>query len=411
MTNERRVPPAWVLSIPIATFGITAGFGIVTVPQMLAAQGLSGGKIAVDVAIITSPTFWAFLLAPMLDVRFRRRTYALLFGLLAAAAAAVTVLYHSSAVVIVSAMTIGFVSLSLYQAAVGGWAGALIEKDQDSKLGAWDAVTMISSDGLGVLLSGYLTQHLAPGLAAPLTLAIFLSPMLSFFFIPAPPPDATMARESFLRFARAVASLFQRREILVGLTLFCLPCASFALTNTLGGWGKDFHTSPAMVSFFGGIGAILAGAVGSLVVPLIAKKIRLRPLYLAIGMAGAGFTLSLLLLPRAPGTFGLAFLGENIFQASAFATSFAITYEVIGKGNPLAATIFGLLTSATNLPIVAMEIVDGHGFDWRGVSGAFLADALVSGTVCVVLWIVLFHLLRMQDWHSAAAQEAAVKAR
>ena len=407
MPAPRRVPPAWVLSLPIATFGMTTGFGIVILPQMLAALGMPGGHIAEAVAIVTSPTIWAFLLAPWLDVRFRRRTYALVFGLLAVFAAAAAVLEHRSAPAIVAVMTIGFAAVVLYGSAVGGWTGALIEPDQHSRLGAWNAVTVISSDGLGVLLSGYFTQHFAPQPAALLVAVVFLSPLLSFCFIPAPPPDATLARESFLRFARAVAALLRRREVLIALTLFALPCASFALTNVLGGWGRDFHTRPGLVSFFGGIGAIVAGAVGALVVPLIARRVALRPLYLAIGIAGAGFTLSLLLLPRTPGAYGLAFLGENIFQAAAFAASFAIVYEVIGKGNPLAATIYALLTSASNLPIVYMEVVDGRGFDWRGVTGAFLADALISGGVCVLLWIALFHILRVQDARAAAVAERA----
>jgi PAT family beta-lactamase induction signal transducer AmpG len=407
MPAPSRVPPAWVLSLPIATFGMTTGFGIVILPQMLAALGVPGGRIAASVAVVTSPTVWAFLLAPLLDVRFRRRSYALAFGLLAVLAPAATVLEHASAPAMVALMTVGFAAVVLYGSAVGGWTGALIGPEQTSGLGAWNAVVVIGSDGLGVLLSGYFTQHLSSARAAPLVLALFLAPMLSFLFIPAPPPDATLARESFLRFARGVAALLRRREILLALTLFALPCASFALTNVLGGWGADFHTRPALVSFFGGVGAIVAGAVGSLLVPLLARRIALRRLYLAIGLAGAGFTLSLLLLPRAPAAYGLAFLGENVFQAAAFAASFAITYEVIGKGNPLAATIYALLTTASNLPIVYMEVIDGRGFDWRGVTGAFLADALVSGAVCVSLWIVFFRLLRVPDLRPGAERPAA----
>jgi PAT family beta-lactamase induction signal transducer AmpG len=396
MSAARRVPPAWLLSIPVATFGLTAGFIIVTLPQMLAALGVPGGHIATSVAVITSPGFWVFLLAPFLDVRFRRRTYALTFGLLAVCATAFTVLHHTSQAEIEVVMTLGYLSLALFGAAVGGWTGALIDKDQNSKLGAWNTVFNICSGGLGVLLSGYFTQHFSPDVAAALIFVIFLAPMLSFFFIPAPSPDDVISSESFLRFGREVVSLFRRREILVALVMFTLPSASFGLTNTLGGWGKNFHASPGMVSFFGGVGAVLAGIVGSFLIPPIAKKFPLRPMYLAVGIIGAAFTLSLLLLPRVPGTYGLAFLGENIFQAAAFATAYAIIFQVIGKDNPLAATTFALLTNFLNLPIVYMEVIDGRGFDWHGVAGAFAADAIVSGSICVLLWIVLFHILRVQ---------------
>ena len=42
MSAANRVPPAWVLSIPVATFGLVFGFIIVTMPQILAAQGVPG---------------------------------------------------------------------------------------------------------------------------------------------------------------------------------------------------------------------------------------------------------------------------------------------------------------------------------------------------------------------------------
>lgn len=409
MSSTRRVPPAWFLSIPVATFGMTSGFIIVTLPQMLASLGVPGGHIATAVAIITSPGFWVFVLAPFLDVRFRRRTYALVFGSLAVCATAFTVLHHTSQAEIEVVMTLGYLGLAFYGAAVGGWTGALIEKDQNSKLGAWNTVFNICSGGLGVLLSGYFTQHFSPDHAALLVFILFLAPMLTFFFIPAPPVDDTIASESFARFGREVISLVQRREVLVALAMFTLPSASFALTNTLGGWGKNFHASPGMVSFFGGAGAMLAGIVGSFLVPPIAKKFPLRPMYLAVGIIGAGFTLSLLLMSRVPATYGVAFFGENIFQAAAFATAYAIIFQVIGKDNPLAATTFAVLTNAMNFPIICMEFIDGHGFDWHGVAGAFAADALVSGGICILLWIVLFHVLRVQKM--PPAQESLAEAK
>jgi PAT family beta-lactamase induction signal transducer AmpG len=396
MNTQRSVPALWILAAPVLTFGMMGGFIVVTLPQILAAQGVPGGHIAVDVAIITSPGFWIFLLAPFLDVRFRRRTYALFFGVLAVVATAFTVLHHSSEFEVEAVMLLGFISLALFGAAQGGWTGSLIKKEQDSRLGAWSTVCNIGGGGIGILLSGFVTQHLSPDRAAAFIFIAFLAPLAVFPLIPAPPPDGTLAGESFVRFTREVASLLKRREVLVALTMFALPSASFALTNVLGGIGEAFHASPSLVSIFGGTGSILAGIAGSAMVPLMAKKFPLRPLYLVIGLVGAGFTLSLLLMPLAPWTYGLAFLGENIFQAAAFATGFAIIYEVIGPGNPLAATIFALLSASMNFPIIYMEVIDGHGYDWHGVAGAFLADALVSGGVCVLLWFVLFRVLRVQ---------------
>ena len=389
MSTQRRIPALWILSLPALTFGIMFGFAVVTLPQMLAAEGVPGGHIAVAVAVITSPTFWGFLLGPILDVRFRRRTYALLFGILSASAAGFSVIWHSNLAVVEAVMLIGFLSVVLYNFAIGGWTGALIQKDQDSKLGAWNTVFNFGGGGAGILVDGYITQHLSPSSAAIVIFLVLLAPVIIFPLIPAPPPDGTLAGESFTRFARQIALLFKRREVLIALPLFILPSASFALADTLGGWGNAFHASPAFVSTVSGIGAVLSAIAGCALVPLLAKRIRLRPLYLVIGCLGALFTLSLLLMPRVPWTFGLAFFGESGLQAAAISTSMAITFEVIGPDNPLASTIFGLLVAAASLPVDYMEFVDGHGFDWAGVSGAFLTDALSSIVACTLLAIVL----------------------
>ena len=61
MTASRRLPPIWLMGLTNSLFGLLGGFAVVTVPEMLAAQGVSGGHIAVIVAAILSPGFWAFL--------------------------------------------------------------------------------------------------------------------------------------------------------------------------------------------------------------------------------------------------------------------------------------------------------------------------------------------------------------
>jgi PAT family beta-lactamase induction signal transducer AmpG len=382
-------PPIWVMGLTNAVFGVTGGFAAVTLPQMLAAQGIPGGHIAAITAVIISPGFWAFLLSPMLDVRLRRRTYALIFGVIAALAVAVTVLDHRNLAQVEIIMLIGFLSATLYQGAVGGWMGSLIEREEDSRLGTWFNVANIGSAGIIIAAGGPLILHASPAAGAAVILAAILLPIALFVFIPAPAPDKVLASESFGRFGRAILALLRRREVLIGLALFVLPSASFALTNVLGGIGKDYHASAATVSLFAGIGSIAAGIGGSFLVPRLARKIALRPLYLLIGIVGALFTLSTLLLPRAPWTFGYVFTGEIIFQALAFTAAFGIAFEIIGPGNPLAATLFTLLVASMNLPITYMGILDGWGYDRGGLVGSFVMDASLSLTACILLAIVL----------------------
>ena len=236
-----------------------------------------------------------------------------------------------------------------------------------------------------MVIAGELIRRFSPVLAGTLLGAMIMLPSLLYLYIPSIAPDARLASESFRQFFRDIFALLKRREVLIALTLFLLPSASFALTNVLGGIGNDFSATERMVSLFGGVGSTVAGVVGSLLLPPLARKVALRPLYLAIGVVGGLFTLSLLLLPHTPLTFGIAITGENLFQALAFAASNAITFETMGQDNPLAATQFSLLVAATNLPIIYMGFIDGAAYKWHTVPGSFAVDAGISIVVCLLL--------------------------
>ena len=388
-TVERPHPPIWVMGLTNAVFGMMNGFAVVTLPQMLAAEGVPGGHIAAITAAIISPGFWAFIFSPMLDVRLRRRTYALLFGAIAAVAVAFTVLHHSDVGMVEVVMLIGYLSAAFYQGSVGGWMGSLISPEEDSRLGTWFNIANVGSSGVIIVAGGPLILYSPPAVGAAFMLVAMLVPTVLFPFIPAPPPDKLLARESFGRFGRAILDLLRRNDVLIGLALFVLPAASFSLTNVLGGIGKDYHANASTVSLFAGTGSIVAGLGGSFLVPRLARRIELRPLYLLIGIAGAIFTLATLLLPRAPWTFGVVFTGEIIFQALAFTAAFGIAFQIIGPGNPLASTLFTLLIAAMNLPIIYNGILDGWGYDRGGLVGSFVMDAGLRVAACGLLTIAL----------------------
>jgi PAT family beta-lactamase induction signal transducer AmpG len=87
----------------------------------------------------------------------------------------------------------------------------------------------------------------------------------------------------------------------------------------------------------------------------------------------------------------------------AFAASNAITFEVIGPDNPLAATLFTLLVAVSNLPIIYMQFLDGHGYDLAGLAGCYLTDAVLSIAACVLLaWV----LKRWRSWGAEGTASA-----
>jgi PAT family beta-lactamase induction signal transducer AmpG len=395
--DMQKNPPIWLMGMSNLTFGLYTGFTTLPLPQLLAAQHVPEARIAAITAAVIFPGFWTFLLGPVLDVRFSRRWYATVFAGLAALALTVSILNRANLRLLEWAMMLGYIAGSLSANALGGWLSSIVSREDEAKLSAWSVVAGFGGYGLMTILAGELVRALPLPVAAVLLGAMIFLPTAIFLTMPAPGPDRRLASESFRAFFGEVVAVVKRREVLVALALFLLPSASFALTNMLGGLGSDFHASEREVSLVGGTAMTLAGIAGSFLFIPLAKLLPLRPLYLVIGICGAIFTASLVLMGKSPVTFGIALAGENVFQALAFTGTVAICFESIGNRNPLAATQYGLLNSASNLPIFYMGLIDGRAYAWRGVTGAYLADASISLGVCAILGMMLLALRRGEN--------------
>jgi PAT family beta-lactamase induction signal transducer AmpG len=371
--------PIWLMGMSNLSFGLYAGFITLSLPQLLAAQHVPEARIATITATVFSGGIGVFLLGPMLDVRFSRRFYATLFAALAGICLSVALLNSTNLALLEVLMLAGFASAQLCTNALGGWLATIVHHHDESKLSSWTWAASFGGNGLMAILAGELVRALPLQLAAVLLGLIVFIPTAIFLVMPSPGPDRRLARESFSKFFGEVLSVVRRRQVLIALALFASPCASFALTNTLGSFGNDFHASARMVSLVGGAGLSLAGIFGSLIFVPFAKLLPLRPL----------FTTSLLLLHHTPATFAVAMVGENIFQALAYTGITAISFETIGRNNPLAATQYGLFNASSLIPIIYMQVIDGHAYTRHGVTGSFLADSLVGLVACALLGLML----------------------
>jgi MFS transporter, PAT family, beta-lactamase induction signal transducer AmpG len=396
--------PIWLMGMSNLSFGLYAGLITLSLPQLLAAQHVPEARIAAITATVFSGGIWVFLLGPMLDVRFSRRAYATFFAAIAGLCITLALLNRTNLALLEALMLLGFASAQLCTNALGGWLATIVHHSDESKLSSWTWAATFAGNGLMAILAGEFVRSLPLPLAAVLLGIIVFIPTTIFLVMPSPGPDRRLARESFSKFFAEVLAVVRRREVLIALALFASPCASFALTNTLGGLGNDFHASARMVSLVGGAGLSLAGIFGSLMFTPFAKLMRLRPLYLAIGAVGAVFTATLLLLHHTPATFGIAMVGENIFQALAYTGITAIAFETIGRNNPFAATQYSLFNAASLVPIIYMQVIDGRAYGWHGVTGSFLADALLGLLACGLLGLMLRLVRRQQSVFSEVAQ-------
>jgi MFS transporter, PAT family, beta-lactamase induction signal transducer AmpG len=407
LSLSRRVLPVWLMGLSNTGFGLVGGFIAFTLPQALAAQRVPETTIAAITAVTFSPLFFMFLFSPMLDVWFSRRWYAAVLTILAAVLVGISVMNIHHLLLLEITVVAAVAAMSLAGAALCGWLSTVARKEDENQLSAWLTVANFSGFGIMSIIGAELIEHLPLPVAAFLLTSIILVPALIFLWIPAPGRDLVLAGESFRAFWVDVFALLRRRQVLVAIALFLSPCGTFSLTNILGGLGNDFHAAPRVVSVLGGSGAVIAGICGSLLLPILAKHMPLRPLYLTMGMVGGVFTLGLILLPRTPESFAAALIGENIFQSLTITCSIAIIFEITGRDNPLAATTFALISAAYAFAIVYMPIVDGWGYGLRGVAGAFAADAGVGIVACLLMGLLLF-LLHRTDMERLSVQAQTV---
>jgi PAT family beta-lactamase induction signal transducer AmpG len=387
--DSKRTPPVWLMGLTNLQLGITGAVALLIVPQLLAARHVPEPRIAEITGLALLAGFASVPLSPILDVRFSRKTYTVAFTLAGGLLTTVSLLSLEHLAVLGWLLFATFFAVSLSISAAGGWLGSLVAERDDSRLGAWLTAANIGGFGVTAIVGASLIRGLPPGAGAVVLGALAAAPALVCPFIPGPPPDRRLARESFGQFARDLLALVRRPSVLLTVLLFAAPAASFALTNTLGGLGRDYAASERFVSLAGGAGVTVAGLIGSLLVPTFANRMPPRVLYLAIGALGSLFTLSLIVLPRTPGVFLLAMVGENIAQSAAFATSNAVIFRTMGKDNPLAATEYAILTAAVTVPITYMQVIDGHAYGSNGLAGAYLTDAGLGLLACAALALVL----------------------
>ena len=393
-TQSRPSAPVWMMGLTNALFGMYGGILVISVPQLLSARHVPESIIAAMTAVMISPGFWTFLVSPLLDVRFSRRWYSVVTAAVAAALLSLALLNLEHLALVEGLLVAGFFFANLYQSALGGWLASITSAAEKKTLSVWVTIANISGGGAMAMATGEVVQRLSPTAAALLLGVVVLLPTAVFPWMPAPGPDRRLARESFPQFFGEVLSIVKRREVLIAIVLFIAPASTFSLVNLLGGLGGDFHASTHFVGLVGGGGVLLGGILGCLIFPLIDRLLPLRYLYLAVGMVGALFTLTLIALPRTPTTFAVALIGENVFQSAAIVASTAIAFETVGRVNPLAATTYCLMISAFNIANTYMLIVDGWGYAWRGVAGSYATDAFVSLAASLLLAALLVSLSR-----------------
>lgn len=407
MAVARRIP-VWLLGLTNLPIGITGAVGLLITPQVLAARHVPEAQISNITTLGLASALFFFLVAPILDVHFSRRTYAIALSVISAVLTFVAVMSFSDVGVLGICLFLCMLAAILNTSALGGWFGSILSSEDDASMGAWMTVANVGGFGVSSILGIMLVHHAQLWIAASVLGALNLLPLLIILWVQPPSEDRRRMTESFAKFGNELAKIVRSPGVWRLLLLFVLPCASFALTNTLGGLGRDYHASEGLIAAIAGFGVTLAGIFGSLAVPLLSRRAPLMAVYLGIGFVGGASTLSLLVLPHSPATYVYAFIAQNIWQSAGLASGNALTLASIGKNNPLASTQFAFLNAALTAPIVYMQWIDGHAYGRHGLTGLYSTDGGLDLIACALMTMMFLLLWRRSLVSSRAGQGACL---
>jgi PAT family beta-lactamase induction signal transducer AmpG len=381
----RRKLPVWLLGFANLPLGVTGAVALLVTPQVLAARHVPEATIANVTTLGLAGAFAFFLVAPILDVGFSRRTWAIAMSIGAAIVTFAAVINFAQVAMLGMWLFVGLLVANLNCSAIGGWFGSVLEEKDDAPLGAWMTVANFGGFGVVSIIGILLVNHTSLWLAASVLAALNLLPLIVIIGVDPPQESRRRMVESFGVFGKDLLQLARRSDVRRLLLLLALPCASFALTNTLGGLGGDYGASEKLIALIAGIGVTAAGIFGSLAVPVLSRRAPLLFVYLGIGIVGGCSTLLLLVLPHVALVFTIAFIAQNVWQSAGIATGSALILSGIGKNNPLASTQFAVLCAAMSAPITYMQWIDGHAYGARGLTGLYAVDGGLDLAACLIM--------------------------
>ena len=397
MTDAAQDRPrfVWAMGLTNSAYGFSYAGVLVTMPQVMAAHGVGEPVIAGLVFLSGLASLATFAVAPILDTLVSRRAWAQGLGVTVAVLTAILLGVAPTGPWVAPLMMADALALVMLTTALGGWLGAALPKDVDDTIGAWFAI----GNGVGFGIGAFCQYQLITRLPAPIGQiavgVIALAPIALQRLIPSPDLGRKAVRESFSDLVRDVAVLVRQPRILRISIMLALPCAAFALTNAFGGLGRDFHASAEMVDFANGIGPTVIGMGAALLGRWCLRFVHAPVLYLGIGATGALFTVLVIGLPHTALVYLIAVCGENIAQSIAQVAQNAILFASIRRGSPIAATQFGLLTTAALMPYTYMLALDNWGYKLAGnVTGQFYMDAGVSMAACLIIALPVLHWMR-----------------
>lgn len=376
MSKPRAWPAPWVFSLLILPLGMVVGFNFTPLPCLLAKAGVPVDRVATISSIANLPGVLGLLIAPIVDIKLRRRTWLAIgtFGTALAACFYLPLIGASRLMLMTVLIFAGGMVTFLVVAACGGLMVKLLSATDQSKAAAWTQVGVLGGGALGGAIVLWLvarTSLVAAGLCFAVMIALL--GILPFTISePAPEPSGWF-RGRLTILGKEIWSLVRSPERGWGALLLLSPCATGAAQTLLPAIASHYGVGASGVMWINGIGGSCALALGAWCGTLIPGYWDRRLTYAAAGVTNA---LAAVVLMAANRSIYLAGTGLYLAtQGLCWARSVALIVDIVGPEVRDASTLYSLLNAAVTIPLLYMIWLDGVGFLHFGTHGLLATDA------------------------------------
>jgi MFS family permease len=277
----------------------------------------------------------------------------------------------------------------LQNSAVLGWMSEFLSDTERGRVGGWLNAANLGGGAMGAMLVMSAATWLpfrTVGMLLALTVLASTGVLLRF---PKPVKPQFGLGQILGGTLRSVVRTSKQPQVLSGFLLFLAPASCVAAINLFAGLGRDFHSSTQLVVWTTGAGAAIATSIGSVLGGYIADRVDRGVLYMSGGILASLCALLMASTPHTQAVFTAGVLAYNCVAGLCYAAYTALSLQLVGIGNPAAATQLALFSGVSNAAIVYMTWADGQGYRLFGIRGLFLVDGLAAIGTAIPLLLFL----------------------
>jgi MFS transporter, PAT family, beta-lactamase induction signal transducer AmpG len=386
---RRRLPGSVLFALGAMPYGAFNGVVAVGLPYLLRRHGLTVDSIASIAAYVQAPAIWYVLWSPIVDMKFRRRTWILILAVSSGLCAGFALSVDASHALrtVTALLVVASVLNQPISSAIGGLVADVVPPRRWGSIGGWTQAGIL---GGGVLTGGvavWMATH-ATAWASSITIALMIAvPALAVFGVSEPRSERPKRLDHLKLMAREVGLSLRRREVWIGFVFFLSPVGAGALMNLFSAVAVDFHASQATVIWVVAIGGAMTCA-GALAGGFVLDRVDRWRAYAMAGLLSSLATGGMLLAPFTPAVYIAGAAAYALATGFAYAAFMALAFELLGTATAASGTRFTLFMAAVNVPVVYMLRLDGRAHLHFGVRGLLGMDALANAAFGLLLLMI-----------------------